>query len=276
MSTNPLRTLTELGQSVWYDYIRRDLYEGPELRLFPKENLDRAEEVARTLIGHRRSQAAALGIDTAEGGDHTVLVAGNELGVLEVISLPTSDTNIICGLVIATAKRWEIPAEGWVFDRGGGGKQHADRLRAMGHRCRTVAFGEAILPVLKRAKTMYPDRLETREDKTVYVNKRAEMYGEASALLDPQLNPRGYGVPPQANVRPGRRSLREQLSLIPKEYDEEGRLKLRSKQRKPGQEEGRHKTLVELIGHSPDEADAFVLMIHGLLHEAPVAKAGAA
>ena len=28
----PLRTLAELGQSVWYDYIRRDLYQGPELR----------------------------------------------------------------------------------------------------------------------------------------------------------------------------------------------------------------------------------------------------
>src|SRR5688572_16310630 len=28
----PLRRLTELGQSVWYDYIRRDLYRGPELK----------------------------------------------------------------------------------------------------------------------------------------------------------------------------------------------------------------------------------------------------
>jgi transaldolase len=28
----PLRSLTELGQSVWYDYIRRDLYRGPALR----------------------------------------------------------------------------------------------------------------------------------------------------------------------------------------------------------------------------------------------------
>jgi transaldolase len=28
----PLRKLTELGQSVWYDYIRRDLYRGPELK----------------------------------------------------------------------------------------------------------------------------------------------------------------------------------------------------------------------------------------------------
>ena len=26
--TNPLKRLGELGQSVWYDYIRRDLYHG--------------------------------------------------------------------------------------------------------------------------------------------------------------------------------------------------------------------------------------------------------
>jgi transaldolase len=32
MSQNPLQRLTELGQSVWYDYIRRDLVQGPELR----------------------------------------------------------------------------------------------------------------------------------------------------------------------------------------------------------------------------------------------------
>ncbi|MBV8199574.1 MAG: transaldolase [Acidobacteria bacterium] len=32
MSQNPLQRLAELGQSVWYDYIRRDLYQGPELR----------------------------------------------------------------------------------------------------------------------------------------------------------------------------------------------------------------------------------------------------
>ena len=29
---NPLKKLSELGQSVWYDYIRRDLYEGPLLK----------------------------------------------------------------------------------------------------------------------------------------------------------------------------------------------------------------------------------------------------
>ena len=34
----PLRNLTELGQSVWYDYIRRDLYQGPELKRLIEED----------------------------------------------------------------------------------------------------------------------------------------------------------------------------------------------------------------------------------------------
>lgn len=38
MSANPLRRLVELGQSVWYDYIRRDLYLGPELRRLIEED----------------------------------------------------------------------------------------------------------------------------------------------------------------------------------------------------------------------------------------------
>ena len=32
MKTNHVRQLAELGQAVWYDFIRRDLYQGSELR----------------------------------------------------------------------------------------------------------------------------------------------------------------------------------------------------------------------------------------------------
>ncbi len=40
MSANPLQRLGELGQSVWYDFIRRDLYQGPELkRLIEQDGL---------------------------------------------------------------------------------------------------------------------------------------------------------------------------------------------------------------------------------------------
>ena len=35
---NPLKKLSELGQSVWYDYIRRDLYMGPELKRMIEED----------------------------------------------------------------------------------------------------------------------------------------------------------------------------------------------------------------------------------------------
>ena len=38
MTVNLLRRLTELGQSVWYDYIRRDLYRGPGLRRLIEED----------------------------------------------------------------------------------------------------------------------------------------------------------------------------------------------------------------------------------------------
>jgi transaldolase len=38
MHSNPLLTLAELGQSVWYDYIRRDLYLGPELKRLIEED----------------------------------------------------------------------------------------------------------------------------------------------------------------------------------------------------------------------------------------------
>jgi transaldolase len=35
---NPLKKLSELGQSVWYDYIRRDIYEGPVLKKMIEED----------------------------------------------------------------------------------------------------------------------------------------------------------------------------------------------------------------------------------------------
>jgi transaldolase len=36
--SNPLKRLAEIGQSVWYDYIRRDLYTGPMLKRYIEED----------------------------------------------------------------------------------------------------------------------------------------------------------------------------------------------------------------------------------------------
>lgn len=69
--------------------------------------------------------------------------------------------------------------------------------------------------------------------------------------------------------------------MFPKITDTDGRYILPPKSHKgaqPGQVvpgQSRMRTLIEMIGHSPDEADSFVLMIHGLLHKTKTVTLGA-
>ena len=59
--------------------------------------------------------------------------------------------------------------------------------------------------------------------------------------------------------------MRQQLSPIRLRYDEEGRMKLPPKNRR-GKDDGDDKEdcLMDLIGCSPDEADALVLAYYGM------------
>ena len=259
--------------------LQGEFYQGAEELLFPSAWLERAETLARELRSRPEwgvageealSKAYAIGIDSAEGGDSTVFVAVNHLGVVDLIAMKTHDTSVIVGQAIAFMLKHRVPASRVAFDRGGGGKQHADQLRAKGYDVRTVAFGESVTREPKRTfgKERYTDRRELAEDKYVYFNRRAEMYGELSLLLDPSVNPNGFAIPAEWP------EIRKQLAPIPRRYDSEGRLVLLPKnKRDPGSKE---KTLVELIGHSPDEADALVLACHAMLHEPKAIVAGAA
>jgi hypothetical protein len=84
------------------------------------------------------------------------------------------------------------------------------------------------------------------------------------------LNPDGFAIPEHLL------ELRHQLAVIPKLYDEEGKLYLPPKDRKFGDQPNLNKkTLVELMGRSPDEADSLVLAVHGMLHEPRPMMAGA-
>jgi hypothetical protein len=185
----------------------------------------------------------------------------DELGIIELVAKKTSDTSVITGDTIAIGRRHNIASENWIFDRGGGGKQHADRLRANGFRPRTVGFGEAPSEEVKRSivRSPYQQRVDTREDRYAYKNKRCEMFGETSNLFDPNFNPRGFGVPGHY------RELIRQLSLFPRKYDGEGRMVLPSKNRASA--DSTVLTLTDIMGHSPDESDAFVLAVHGMLHK---------
>lgn len=281
----PRLSLVVPGVITWDDYQKRratwdkvrqcvgldgEFYEGGEVLLFPPEWLNEAERLADALRGRPR-KAEAMGIDTGEGGDPTAWAIIDRLGVIELVARQTPDTNDIPGATIALGRKHNVPPENWVFDRGGGGKEHADRLRAQGFNVRTVAFGEAVMPDPRRGLTPFSERVENKEERYVYVNRRAEMFGELSQLLDPTRPLPGFSdsfaIPSEYT------ELRHQLSVFPKLYDREGRMFLPPKNKKDPN--SKIKTLVEMIGHSPDESDALVLAVHGMLHKARRVVAGA-
>jgi hypothetical protein len=242
-----------MRQSVGLD---GEFYEGAEVFLYPADWLNAAEQRADALGHPRRPQGrVTMGVDAAEGGDSTVFVACDEAGVLDLLALKTRDTSVIMGRTIALAQQWSVRADAVYFDAGGGGKQHADYLRSRGWNVRTVAFGGAVTPQIKTVRfNSLTQRVDQSEERYVYKNRRAEMYGLLRRALDPGEGgtfalPACYG------------ELRRQLELMPLRYDPEGRLYLPSKNKRgPNSTE---QCLVDIIGHSPDEADALVLASFG-------------
>jgi hypothetical protein len=264
---------------VTWDEIRQTIglqgkfYEGREVKLFPGAWLDRSEEVATKLPEHR--SGLAMGIDAAEGGDNTVWCVVDNHGLIYMEAIKTADTNDIPGKTIAIGKRYNVPPDRWLFDRGGGGKQHADRLRAMGYECASIGFGEAVVdPQAWKRTADYMPKKEVRnanEERYIYKNRRAEMYGTLRLGLDPSVLEICFALPKEL-IRTkridGGPSLRDQLEMLPLLYDPEGRLYLPPKQKKNADD----KTLTikdMLDGHSPDEADALVLACYGLTFKAP-------
>jgi hypothetical protein len=265
------------GVLPWADYCKRRatwdavrqcvsldalFWEGADVLMFPPDWLDRAEAYAEQAPRDRR--ARAVGIDPGEGGSDTAMSAVDEHGVVELASRKTPDTSVVVPEAVAFMLKHGCRAEDVVFDRGGGGKQHADRMRAMGYPVRTVAFGESYVLEPQRGLVTLPQKLEHREVRYAYRTRRSQMYGELRELLDP-ANGRSFGLPARY------RELRRQLSLIPLTRDSEGRLELLPKHRR---KDSTKRTLVDIIGCSPDEADATVLAVHGMLHKKHRARAG--
>lgn len=231
-----------------------EFYEGTEVLLFPPEWLNAAEQRAETLRGRKRI-AKTIGVDTAEGGDNSVWAVADELGLMDLVSMKTPDTAMIPAQTLTLMRQYNVNANNVLFDAGGGGKQHADVLRHQGHRVRTIAFGGAATPPRQRAMKTLEQRDLDDETRYVYKNRRAELYGLFSLRLDPSAEI-PFAIPQEYT------ELRKQLSPIPKQWDGEMRLVLPPKHKKsPGSTEV---TLTELIGHSPDEADATVLAVFGL------------
>lgn len=237
-------------------------WKGKEVLLFPPQWLNYAEFLGESYKNIER-RAEAIGVDPAEGGDSTAMAAVDKFGLIELVSKKTPDTSVIRREVAAFAKKHHLSEwEQVVFDRGGGGTQIASEMRKDGMGVRTIAFGTPVTAPIKRSKRSIAERMKVMEEKYAYKNMRAYMYGSLSELLD-LTNESGFSLQAEYTV------LRRELAPIPRTYDKEGRLELLPKH-KNGPNDTR-KTLVDLIGHSPDQADALVLAVHGMLHpQAPV------
>lgn len=271
------------GVLPWNDYVKRratwdairqcigldaQFYEGSEVLLYPPEWLNRAEKLAEK-HKDRTINALSLGIDPAEGGDKTCYCVIDEYGLVELISTSTPDTSVITGDTIALIKRYKIPHHRVLFDRGGGGKEHADRLRQQGYNVGTIAFGESVTPPIKRGITGLADKIDQKEDRYTYKNRRAEMYGMLRNLLDPS-NEKGFAIPSSYT------ELRRQMAPIPLTYDPEGRLEILPKAKRDSEKNSSKRTLTEILGCSPDQLDSLVLAVYGAYGIKDVPKIGAA
>ena len=232
-----------------------EFYEGAETLLFPPDWLNHAELLAAKL-GNRKRIACKLGIDTAQGGDYTAWCVIDELGVIDLIAKRTPNTAVITGETLALMRRYNLAGESVLFDAGGGGREHADRLRSRGYNVQTVAFGAAATPTIQRGRAPIATRRQQREIQYAYHNKRAELYGLLRQRLDPDNDGNGFAIPARYV------ELRRQLAPIPLDYDGKERLVLPPKTKRDKNDT--RVTLTQLIGRSPDEADALVLAVYGL------------
>ncbi len=229
-----------------------EFYKGAEVLLYPPDWLNRSEDF------NPGQTAQTIGVDPAEGGDNTCWSVVGQNGLIELISMKTPDTTLITSRTIALMSQHRVPAEKVYFDRGGGGKEHADRLRKQGHNVNTVAFGEGATPELKRGRTQFNIKKEEVEEHYVYKNRRAEMYGMLRHRLNP-VNDFTFALPARYT------ELRRQLALMPYRLDDEGRMWLPPKNKKSKiQEDNKEETLIKILGCSPDEADSLVLAVYGM------------
>jgi len=271
------------GLLTWDEYVKRrklwsredqlvsldaEFDETGSVKLFPLEDRMRSVQLAEKYQKENLPRRAlALGVDSAEGGDDSVWTVIDHLGVIHQEWYRTDNTNDIPGITIGLIREYRILPENVVFDRGGGGKEHADRLRAAGYDVRTIGFGESATDSNRDRKTSsirdVQERVEKSEIRYSYKNRRAEIYGLMSQMI---TSPKGFAIPARYT------DLLKQLAGIPKKRDDEGRMWLPPKDKPNRDYKG--ETLKMILGRSPDHADSLGCAIFGMKRKPPQYEAG--
>jgi hypothetical protein len=251
-----------------------DWYEGQSLKLVPSQWLDLAH--AYQTKRPAGTFTRYMGCDPGEGGDDTAVCVGDRHGILDMVSMKTPDTNKVIGLLMEMQHKWKVDWDNICIDEGsgGGGRVHIDRFWANGKKVRGVGFGAAPQLELRRGMTYFSEKRDQRADKYAFVKCRDEMAFDVRCILERDVDGNYVDKNSQAKVDgfaiPKNKSTEElcrQLALIPYGTDGEGRMKLPPK-RDP-KDPKNPETLVYIVGHSPDQFDAFCLMTYAMNHKPP-------
>lgn len=273
------KTLHKSRQTVVLD---AEWDEGSDEKLVPWTWIEEARRFAETLRGVHRSLPRYMGVDSAAGGDDSAWVVGDRLGVLHTMNIKTPNTNDVPSWTIRLMRDWSVPAERVCFDLGGGGREHAHRMRANGHAVRATGFGRASSGELKKpgVMTTFAERRDTHEDRDAFENRRSEMAWDLRLILERDSEGRytakdfygpagGFGLPAECT-----KVLCNQLKLPPVLWDGKGRFKLIPKEN-PKDPKDPNTFRRMLSGASPDVFDAFCLMVFGMTHKPVRLTAGA-
>jgi hypothetical protein len=256
-----------LRRNTW-DVIRQtvgldaEFYEGGEVKMYPLDHRVRSYENYKNLSKTR--EAIALGVDVGAGGDDSSWWAVDNKGVVEYKTLKTPDTTRIVDITIGFIKRHDLNPKKVLFDRGGGGKQIADQLKQLGYKVQSVSFGESpSKPNRVKRRRSRKERTEELERKTVFKNRRAEMYYELRLRIDPTSTyGQRYGI---FALPPSEKLLREEMEAVPLMYDNEEVIWLPPKRKKTKKSrKAEVETMEQLLGRSPDRLDGLVLAVFAL------------
>jgi len=208
-----------------------------------------------------------LGVDASHGRrDLVCWVVVDAWGIVEVRVMDPEamrdrygqpDTVRMLEVTRELMTRHVIPAGRVAVDAGGGGQDAVgDPMRRDGQVVQLVDFGSAA----------------SRRRRRQYKNRRAEMYGLLSGVCDPSRWrrveeggrwERCWAMPSDEQCL----ALAEELPMVPKRYDREGKMYLPPKDKRVP--ESREQTLVEILGHSPDRSDGAALAVWAMLGGPP-------
>lgn len=258
--------------------IKGEFWKGGEVLMYPplwlKAAALRALEITEGCqsSGYRRVPSA-MGVDPGEGSANTSWALGDNLGLMELISKKTPNTKDIFRTTRDLLNLYQIDPQRCYMDRGGGGYQIACDLREAGYDIRTIGFGDPVIAPHTPGRDTADQLNEERDEKWSYTTQRAWMYWTLRDEMDPTMEELGskapWAVPAHTKEL---KELHRQLGLIPALYTNEGRRSMLPKsKRSPNSKE---RCLKEILGCSPDEADATVLLMKALLTEPEVVEVG--